>query len=494
MRRSYEDARPPTSPVRVGHTPRYQIVDRVPRALLLLTVAAGGLIVLACSFATPQAAPGPSGSPTAPVAATTLPGESAVPIAVAPMQLVVYYVRDAVALRGSATGSVPVGRDSADTRIGARLSALWGTQPPPPGASNPFFKSGRTGNRGQLGTSIRVEGDLATVTFDLPGGWGVTSEGESRAVYQQLVYTITEEPGIRRALIKETGRADAVIGTLTITEPATREDVMGYSFSGAKTPSIVNLGTQMPAELTDVGVAVDTDILTRSFVRGYDGLARVGIDLRSTASPPDAHFDPRFTATLERCDPPTCDGGKWTLAVTLPDAKWPAGRPAYVDTFDHGPIRSVRAAEFQGGMVVVAIRLDDARPWRVATEPTGPGTARVYIDVGGRPTSVNENIAVYLPVPEQGAGDRATGCTCRVEGAARVFEASVLWRVFDGSGREVARGNTTATRGTSAVWGTFATTVTVPPAVVGQATIEVFWLSPRDGSAQDVVRLPVTLH
>jgi hypothetical protein len=40
----------------------------------------------------------------------------------------------------------------------------------------------------------------------------------------------------------------------------------------------------------------------------------------------------------------------------------------------------------------------------------------------------------------------------------------------------------------------FTATVTIPPAVAGQVSIEVFSLSPRDGSEQDVIRVPVTLH
>src|SRR5438034_749662 len=224
------------------------------------------------------------------------------------------------------------------------------------------------------------------------------------------------------------------------------------------------------------------------------GLGRVGVDLRATGGVPGGRLDPRFTATLERCDPPSCDGGKWTLAVTLPDLTWPAGRPAYNETFDRSPIRSVRAAEFQGGTVAIAVRLDDARPWRVAIEPTGTDTARLYIDIGGVSADVNENIAVYLPGPDQGAGDRASGCTCRVRGAARVFEGSIRWRVRDGTGREVARGNAMASRGTGPVWGVFTTTITIPPAVEGQPTLEVFSLSSRDGSEQDLIRIPLTLH
>lgn len=470
-------------------------MKRVPRAALLLVVGLGGAIIVASALSAPQVAPGASPLSTASAGATNAPVETAAPVAVPPQQLVVYYTRDGLPVRGTALGNVAL-RNSVEDRISARISALWGAQPTavPAGGTNLFAKSGHVGSQGRLGTQVRTDGELATVTFDLLGGWGITSASEGRLLYQQLVYTITEEPGIRRALIKEQGRADVVLGTLTITEPATREDVAGYSFSGAKTPTIVGDGSQVPEEVTDVGVAIDTEILTRAFVRGMPALGRVEIDLRASGSLPGGRLDPRFTATLERCDPPTCDGGKWTLAVVLPDAKWPAGRPAYTETFDRSPIRSVRAAEFQGGTVAVAIRLDDARPWRVATESTGAGTARVYIDIGGSPDDVNENIAVYVPVPGQGAGDRATGCLCTVEGAARVFEANIGWRVRDGNGREVARGNATASRGTASVWGVFTATITIPPAVAGQVSIEVYDFSARDGSEQDVIRIPVTLH
>jgi hypothetical protein len=473
-------------------------MKRVRPAAALQGVGLGAVILVVSAMCAPQAVPAASPVATASVAATTAPVETAVPVAVPPQQLVVYYPRDGLPVRATALGNVAL-RNSVEDRISARLSALWGAQPstpPPPGASNPFAKSGRVGSQGQLGISVRIDGELATVTFDLLGGWGITTADEARGLYQQLVYTITEEPGVRSALIKEKGRADALIGPISVTQPATREDVAGYSFSGTKTRTIIGDGTQVPEDVTNVGVAIDTEILTGTpaFMPGMPALGRVGVELRASGGVTGGRLDPRFAATIERCDPPTCDGGKWTLTVTLPDAKWPASRPAYAETFDRSPIRSVRAAEFQGGTVAVAIRLDDARPWRVATESTGAGTARLYVDIGGSPADVNENIAVYLPVPGQGAGDRATGCTCTVRGAARVFEANVAWRVRDGNGREVARGNTTASRGTGPVWGVFTTTVTIPPAVAGQVTIEVYDITARDGSEQDVIRIPVTLH
>jgi hypothetical protein len=471
-------------------------MTRQSRAALLFVVGLGGAMIIAAALSARQVVPSAGPPPSASAAATAAPVEAASAVAVPPQQLVVYYTRDGLPVRATASGNVAF-RNGIEDRISGRLTALWGAQsatPPPPGATNPFAKSGHAGSQGQLGLEMRIEADLATVTFDLLGGWGVTSVAEARGLYQQLVYTITEEPGIRRALIKEKGRADALIGPLTITQPATREDASGYSFNGTKTPTVVGDGSQVPEEVAAVGVAIDTEILTGGFMRGMPEVSRVGIDLRTAASVPGGRLDPRFTASIERCDPPTCEGGNWTLALTLPDATWPAGRPAYAQAFDRSPIRSVRVAEFQGGSVAVAIRLDDARPWRVVIEPTGAGSAVLYIDIGGSPADVNENIAVYVPVPGQGAGDRATGCGCTITGAARVFEGTVGWRVRDGNGLAVARGTATASRGTGPVWGMFTAPVTIPPGSAGQVAIEVYDVSARDGSEQDLIRIPVTLH
>ena len=200
------------------------------------------------------------------------------------------------------------------------------------------------------------------------------------------------------------------------------------------------------------------------------------------------------------CD--SCGGaeGKWWIILNLLDASPTTNWSTLGEQPTGGPIRAVSGPPVidtrpQGlPYASFSIRIDDARPWRVAVEPTGAGTARVQVDVGGRPSTVSESIAVYVPVPEQGAGDRATGCTCQVSGAARVFEANVAWRVRDGNGREVSRGTTSASRGTSQVWGVFEVPITIPPNVVGTPTVEVFSVSPTDGSDRGLVAIPLTLH
>ena len=114
---------------------------------------------------------------------------------------------------------------------------------------------------------------------------------------------------------------------------------------------------------------------------------------------------------------------------------------------------------------------------------------RLYVDIGGDPRTVNQNIAVYSPI----VGQSVTG-SITISGAARVYEANVSWRLRDSSGRAVATGFTTATNGTGPVWGTFQTSAQIPAGLSGRATLEVFWGSPRDGTDQDVVSIPLQVR
>jgi len=418
-----------------------------------------------------------------------MPAQTASAVAVPPEPTLVYFARVGLPPLAATALGHGGGRNLPEDRVGNRITALWETQQAPPDSFNAFALAGRTSSGGQLGTSVRIDGDLATVTFKV-SGWGVTTGAAARALIQQLVYTVSEEAGIRRVLIAEEGRRTTVIAGVPIDTPLTREDVAGYSFSGTKTSSIDGDGT-----------LVAEDILGWSVTNEQTpGLGRFAIDLRARGVVPGGHFVPRFNARLVSCD--ACGGaeGKWWIILSLPDAPPTTAGSALGRQPTAGPIRAV------GGPPVIdslpqglrsaslSIRIDDARPWRVAIEPTGDGTARLYVDVGGRPSTVSESIAVYLPVPEQGAGDRATGCVCKISGAARVFEANVAWRMRDGNGRQVSRGTTTASQGTSQVWGIFETTVTIPPNVTGIPTLEVFWQSPKDGTDRDLVAIPLTLH
>jgi hypothetical protein len=414
---------------------------------------------------------------------------SATPIAVPPEPTIVYFARIGLPPLAATALGHGGGRNRPEDRISNRVSALWETQQPSPASFNAFARSGRIGSGGQLGTSVRIDGDLATVTFTV-GDWGAASESDARALIQQLVYTISEEPDIRRVRIGETGKPNAVIAGVTLDRPLTREDVAGYSFVGTKVSSIVGDGTQVAAEVVGWSVLNEQP----------PGLGRFAIDLRARGAVPGGRLDPRFKATLGPCA--ACGGadGKWWIDLALLDAAPPATPLTLGRQPTGGPIRAVSGPgvidSYPQGLPYASfsIKIDDARPWRVAVEPTGNGTARLYVDVGGRPSTVNETVAVYIPVPEQGAGDRVTGCTCKISGAARVPEATVDWRVRDGDGHEVSHGSTMATRGTSPVWGLFETAVTIPQNVVGTPALEVYWVSPKDGSDQDRISIPLTLH
>jgi hypothetical protein len=114
---------------------------------------------------------------------------------------------------------------------------------------------------------------------------------------------------------------------------------------------------------------------------------------------------------------------------------------------------------------------------------------RIVVDIGGAPTATSDSVAVYSPRPGE-----TTGRTLTVSGAARAFEAHVAWRVKDSGGREVATGFTTASLGTSALWGTFQTTVTIPANVSGNVTLEMSWPSPKDGADMGLVQVPLAVR
>lgn len=391
----------------------------------------------------------------------------------------VYFARDQLPPVGA---TVPaIGLASREERIVQRIVALMrsGAQTPPAGSTNPaaLIRQHTTivGGFTQTvpGLAATIEGNVATVEFDIED-WGVRGAAVTQALVQQLVYTITEEPGIGRAMLVDKGKTSATIDQLVIDKPLAREDVFGYSFTGTETSSIVSEGAQIPTNV--VSTKVTNDVIP--------GLGRFTVEVAGGGSA-GGRLLPRFTATLSPCLPCRGDEGEWWLSLNIPDAAPPADRPSFKDV--SGPIVAVTGPPVidsgQPPGATFVVRVDDSRPWRVTVEPTTDGTTRIDLDVGGRPEWVNKNIAVYA------AGPSAAGGGVMVRGAARVFEANVSWRVKDVSGQVTARGSTTATLGTSPVWGTFAFTATGPG--TGPGTVEVYWASPRDGVDQDVIAIPL---
>ena len=80
----------------------------------------------------------------------------------------------------------------------------------------------------------------------------------------------------------------------------------------------------------------------------------------------------------------------------------------------------------------------------------------------------------------------------RVKGLANVFEASFRVRVLDGDGRSLAEKSVMATCGTGC-WGTFEATIEYRVARAGWGTLQVFDLSAKDGSVENLTEYPVWL-
>lgn len=436
--------------------------------LALVVILAGALL------GGPRAAPAsPAPSPTlavpsstasqtaSPTAAPTTPG--------AAIRQRVYFVRDQLPPVGVDVDTTLKGPQTPESRIRTRFDAL-ATAAAPTGLGNSLASS-RTKPTVR---DVVIDGDLARIDWNVPSGdWGVGGTAGQIALQQQLVYTATEEPGIRRVMLTEDGGKPTTVmqghGT-AIDRPLAREDVLGYAFVGTETSSIVSEAAQVPTNVVSTKVTNEE----------IPGLGRFTVEIAGGGSA-GGRLIPPFTAKL------TESGGKWLLRLDLPDTAAPNPKIPF-EQFASGPITSVDSPHTRGPADVGAIfllGLDDARPWRVSVEPTTAGTTRINVDVGGRPEWVTRNIAVYSLEPGPAAR------TIIVRGAARVFEASVSWRVRDASRREVARGSTTATIGTSAVWGTFAANVGIPASLTGPGFVDVFWVGPRDGSEQDVVRLPL---
>jgi hypothetical protein len=457
---------------------------------------AAAAIVLALGlgmwFTRPTDDRGPVGaSPTTPPSASPATATSS-PQAVDPNRdrVFVYFARDGLPPTGTNVGTaVSGGAARPEDRIGSRISTLRNNVEAseiPPGATNPMAKvAPAQGGGSTFGVTVRpLQGDLATVEFDIPTGWGARGSAESLALLQQLVYTITEEPGIRRALIAEKGKPNAVIDQLVIDKPLSREDVFGYA-SAATPQSIEDAGDGTIADIVDWRASVD-DVTP--------GLGRFVVELRPTGSTAPRPY-PRFTARLEQA-PNQDHPGKWVIWLDLPDAIWvqPAGEAFHCcpgKTVGKTPIREVSARPITASQdgrhrgVVFGMYLDDARPWRVAILHN---PLRVVVDVGGRPQATSDSVAVYSPRPGE------TGRTVTISGFARAYEANVAWRIKDSAGRKVAEGFTMTNIGTSAVWGSFQTTATIPANVSGNVTLEVTGNTGREGADMGLVQVPLTVR
>ncbi len=368
---------------------------------------------------------------------------------------------------------------SAEDRIRSRLEALNPARTPavPPGAFNPFPLS----DPAQLRVaSVVVSGDTASVDFALfDGGWRWSGdEPQVRGLIQELVYTATEEPGIRRVTITENGGKPTSIGGVAVASPLSREDVFGYAHPGDTRP-YSGSGAPMPPLSVALSTTYSVDqfapALARFVIRVDGGIAArqfpdFGVDL----APNDDTARPEY--------------GKYVLQLKIAGAR-DTTTPG-TTLVDRSPLRSILTSEGRGQLGTTAfvywLGLDDQRPWR-ATVLFDP--ARIVIDIGGAPSAVSDdgNTVVYAPAP--GA---TVATSFDIGGVVRAFEAGYVWRVRDGSGATIANGHGTANIGTAAVWGAYDAKVTLPAGTIGRVTLEVFQVSAKDGSEVSKVTVPLT--
>ncbi len=103
-------------------------------------------------------------------------------------------------------------------------------------------------------------------------------------------------------------------------------------------------------------------------------------------------------------------------------------------------------------------------------------------------SSAKGGITVSRPQPNARISTPVT-----IAGDASVFEAALQWRLTDSAGRALAQGITTASagaprRGTYSITATFA-----PPATDTIAIVEVWSVSAKDGTIDEIVRVPVVV-
>jgi hypothetical protein len=361
---------------------------------------------------------------------------------------------------------------SAEARIASRIEKLRDADAPP-GAVNAYPGRGIPVVLSRGAADVKIAGDLVTLDFAVPGSdWGVKGAALARALVQQLVFTATEEPGIRRVTITENGGKPTTIDQLHVDPELTRDLVNGYDAPGST--DVIEDDGGGDGVTAKASWSVDTAApgLTRFVLTFSGGNGKV----------------PAFTVGAKANGEPAFRDGKSVLAVTVTAA----GDTSDSAVIDRTPLRRLHAAVVPPSASLTqqrmqyVLELDDLRPWRVFTLAS---PARLVVDIGGAPQAVSDRIAVYQPTV-----GGTIGQTFVLSGAARVFEANVVWRVKDAKLKVVAEGHTLASLGTSPVWGTFQTTVSLPATVTGNVTIEAFEVSPRDGSEVGVASFPAVVR
>jgi hypothetical protein len=416
--------------------------------------------------------PSPTVTPTSAVAATPTPSPapSVKPTAIDRDRI--YFARDGLPPVSAHIASDVPATAEASKRISRRMAALLmeNAVTPPAGSTNA---------RPQLGTitsvtDVKVSGDSVTVDLGVPNGWKVSGSAATNALVQQIVYTATEEPGVRRVLITENGGKPTTIDQLAWDKPLAREDVAGYGKADTDVITMETAGTSTACLAPCPSPSTVRLSNTYSVDSVAPGLARFVVQVES------GQLRDWSIRVEPDNDAPPAWGSKAVLHLQV------AGRDEKpgLEIIDRSPIRAINTSALAES-TTYEVALDDLRPWRVVVLSN---PERIVVDFGGHPNSISDTVAVYSPKP----GDSSRQFT--VSGLSRTFEATTHWRVVDSARREVASGFTTASRGTSAVWGTYQFSVQLPATVSGNVTLEVFWASPRDGADTGLVQVPLTVR
>src|SRR5687768_3036975 len=93
------------------------------------------------------------------------------------------------------------------------------------------------------------------------------------------------------------------------------------------------------------------------------------------------------------------------------------------------------------------------------------------------PSGQSENITVFVPRVNERIGTPLV-----IQGQARVFENTVNFRLLDEEGKELAEGFATADSPDIGQFGTFRGELNYISAVDQRGTVEIFWLSPENGT------------
>jgi spore germination protein GerM len=428
---------------------------RLRRTLSVSVIVMLAVVLTGCGTASTT----PTPTPVATVTATATPTASPTPTVT---HDVVYFARDrlppvGIRVPGAGAGATP------DDRIRSRLAALFVT----PAPTGDLFNTALAATARPA--AVSVDAGLAVVDFSVPGDlWGVAGSAGTRAFIQQLIYTITEEPGVDQALITQNGGQMAIVNGegVMIDHPSGRAEVAGYLVRASVDPIRSFEGEPPLTPLATLASSHSVDIVAPA-------LARVTVELDRPGG--DARWMPTFDASVLDGAPL---GTKHELRLSVYDGIAPTSDIIV----DRTPLRRLKIeTSLEPRKTIYRLGLDDLWPWRVAV---AFAPVRIVLDVGGDPDAVSDNIAVYEPRFSEQVGPGA-----KLSGATRAFEAAFEYRFSDIFGEPLGGGYGMASYGTSAIWGLFDLALGEIPA--NTANVEVLQRSPRDGEISDIVRVSV---